>query len=528
MTMSKQLDFDTTARNGMKAGIDKLADMVKVTLGAKGRFVTIEQSGRPPHTTKDGVTVAKNISFSDRLENMGCQMAKSVAAKTADDAGDGTTTATVLAQALVSEGIKNVTAGANPMDLKRGIDIAVEAVVNYLEGLSKEVTTNEEIVQVATISANNDEFIGSLIGQAMEKVSAEGTITVEQSKSMDTYVDIVEGTKFHRGYLSPAFVTDDEKMECVMEDALVFLTPNKIENVQQIVNVLQATQGQPILIIAGEVSGEATATLAINKVRGGMRVAAIKAPFLASKMKYTLEDIAVLTGATVVSEEKGIRFDQFQPEMFGQVSKVIIDKESTILIGGYGDQAEKDKRESQIRTQLKETTNKVDEEELEERLSTFLGGVAVIYVGGNSEVEIKEKIDRVDDALGATKAASAEGIVMGGGVALLHAREALKGIAYGNDDQRTGGRIVKKAIEAPFRQIMTNAGLEGSIIMDGVMTRPSGTGYDVKNDEYVEMFEAGIIDPKKVTRVALENAASIASLILMTGGTITQGLITIP
>lgn len=521
--MSRDLKFSVEARNGLKAGIDKLANMVKVTLGAKGRLVTIERAGRAPHSTKDGVTVAKDIFLKCRLENMGAQMVKSVASKTADDAGDGTTTATVLAQALVSEGIKNVTAGANPMDLKRGMDAAVESVVMNLKALAKDVTTNEEIRQVATISANNDEFIGGLIGEAMSKVTADGTITVEQSKNMDTYVDIIEGLKYHRGYLSPAFVTDPEKMEVVLENTLIFMTPNKIESVQEIVHILQSAGNQSVLIISGEVSGEATATLAINKVKQGFKLAAIKAPFVSNKMKYTLEDLAVLTGGHVVSEEKGLRFDQFEPWMFGKASKIIIDKESTVIMGGGGDPDQIKEREQQIRTQIEESTNKVDEEELEARLALLIGGVAIVYVGGSSEAEIKEKIDRVDDALGATKAASEEGIVLGGGVALLHCREVIDSLidSMDNDDQKTGARIVKKAIEAPIRQIISNAGGEGSVIIDGIMSRPYGTGYDVKSEEFVEMWDAGIIDPKKVTRVALENAASIASLVLMTEGTIT-------
>lgn len=523
--MSKDLRFAQDARQGLKAGIDKLANMVKVTLGAKGRFVTIEQGGRPPHTTKDGVTVAKNVFLSDRLENMGAQMVKSVAAKTADDAGDGTTTATVLAQAMVAEGVKNVTAGANPMDLKRGMDAAVEAVVTNLDNLSKKVTSPDEITQVATISANNDEFIGDIIGEAMNKVGADGTITVEQSKSFDTYVDVIEGVKYHRGYLSPAFVTNPEKMEGVLEQPFIFITPNKIENVQEILPMLQQLpQNASLLIVAGEISGEAIATLAINKVKQGFKVAAIKAPFLSSKMKYTLEDLAVLTGGVVVSEEKGLRFDQFEAGMFGHAEKVILDKESTIIMHGHGDPDAIDERRLQIKTQKEESTNKVDEEELQERLALFNGGVAVVYVGGNSEVEIKEKIDRVDDALGATRAASEEGIVIGGGVALLHCKSSVESLisSLDNEDQKTGAKIVLKAIEAPIRQIITNAGGDGAVVIEGVMSRPYGTGYDVKDEEYVEMFDAGIIDPKKVTRVAIENAASIASLVLMTEGTITE------
>ncbi len=523
--MSKNLKFSTDARQGLKSGIDQLANMVKVTLGAKGRFVTIERKGRPPHTTKDGVTVAKDVFLSDPLENMGAQMVKGVSAKTADDAGDGTTTATVLAQAMVEQGIKNIAAGANPMDLKRGMDAAVESVVANLSDLSIPVETTDQIVSVATISANNDEFIGKLVGEAMEKVTADGTIQVEQSKSMETYVDIIEGVKYHRGFMSPAYVTNPEKMEAVLENACIFITPNKIENVQSILPVLQQLpENASLLIVGGEISGEANATLAINKVKQGFKVAAVKAPFLNAKMKYTLEDLAVLTGGTVVSEEKGINFTDFTPDMFGRAGKVVIDKESTIIIGGAGSPEAIQQRANEIRTQMEEATQKLDEEEMEERLARFIGGVAIVYVGGNSDVEVKEKIDRIDDAIGATKAASAEGVVIGGGVALLHCQQVIDSLisTLGNDDQITGAKIIQKSIEAPFRQIMINAGEEPSVIMAGVMSESYGVGYDVKNENYEDFFEQGIIDPKKVTRVALENAASIASMVLMTEGTITD------
>lgn len=523
--MSKDLKFSTDARAGLKRGIDKLANMVKVTLGAKGRFVTIEKQGRLPHTTKDGVTVAKEIFLSDPLENMGAQMVKGVSKKTADDAGDGTTTATVLAQAMVEQGIKNIAAGANPMDLKRGMDKAVEAVVENLQTMADPIQTNDEITSVATISANNDEVIGKLIGEAMAKVTADGTITVEQSKDMTTYVDLIEGIKYHRGYTSPAFVTNPKKQEAVLEDVFIFMTPNKIENVQQILPVLtQLPQNASLLIIGGEISGEANATLAINKLKQGFKVAAIKAPFLSAKMKYTMEDLAVFTGGTVVSEEKGLNFEDFEPHMFGRAAKVIIDQESTAIIGGHGDPETIEQRKEAIRAQIEKAIQKLDIEELEERLARLAGAVAVVYVGGNSDVEIKEKIDRIDDAIGATKAANAEGIVIGGGVALLHCQGAIDSLIKGlnNQDQITGANLVKKAIEAPFRQIMLNAGEEPSVIMSAVMSEDYGIGYDVKNENYEDFFEVGIIDPKKVTRVAIENASSIASMVLMTEGTITD------
>lgn len=521
--MSKQLDFYGESRTKLKNGIDKLADAVKVTLGAKGRIVGIERRGQAPHMTKDGVSVAKQIFLKDPVENLGAQMVKGVAAKTADDAGDGTTTATVLAQAMVTEGIKNVTAGANPIDLKRGIEKAVSEVVKYLEDSAIEVSSNEQIRQIATISANNDPIIGEIIANAMDKVTPEGTITVEESKSFDTYVDVVEGLKLHRGYTSAGFVTNPETMTAELDNPLIFMTPNKIENITSILNVLQSVpENRSILIIGGEISGEATATLAINKVKGGFKVASIKAPFLSDKMKYTLEDLAVITGATVVSEEKGLTFQDFTPEMFGTCSKVVIDKESTIIIGGGGDPDQVSERIANLKNMISECDNKVDEEELKERLARVSGGVAVIYVGGNSEIEVKEKIDRVDDALGATKAAVEEGIVSGGGVALLNAESVLEGLVFENYDQRTGAEIVKKSLQAPLRQIVHNAGLEGSVIIDGIKSRPLGSGFDVKTEEYVDMIPAGIIDPKKVTRVALENAASVASLVLMTDCTIVE------
>ena len=521
--MNKELNFNTDARNKLKSGIDKLANAVKVTLGAKGRIVGIERQHQAPHMTKDGVSVAKTIFLKDRIENMGAQMVKGVAAKTADDAGDGTTTATVLAQAIVSEGLKNVVAGANPMDLKRGIELAVTRVVASLSNSSKEVTSNEQIRQVATISANNDPVIGALIADAMSKVGPQGTITVEESKSFETYVDTVEGVKFHRGYTSAGFVTNQETMEAVLDNPLIFMTPDKIEDVQTILPVLQSASesNRAILIVAGEISGEASATLAINKVKGGFKVAAIKAPFLTSKMKYTLEDLAVLTGGIVLSEDKGQRFDDFTSEMFGSCDKAVIDMESTIIMGGHGEQSDVDLRVSQLKSQANEADNKVDEEELLSRVSLMSGGVAVVYVGGNSEVEVNEKIDRVADALGATKAAVEEGIVLGGGVALLNAKSSLYGQFGDNQDQNTGVNIILKALEAPIRQIVSNAGGDGSVVINKIQSQEAGFGYDVKDDKYVSMIDAGIIDPAKVTRVALENAASVASLVLMTECTVT-------
>lgn len=520
--MNKKLNFNNDTRAKLKEGIDAVAKAVAVTLGAKGRIVGIERPNRAPHMTKDGVSVAKEIFFKDREVNMGAQLIKGVADKTADDAGDGTSTATILAAALITEGIKNVTAGANPIDLKRGIDRAVRAVVDYLNETALPIASNEQIYQVATISANGDEFIGNLIATAIEKVTYNGTITVEQSKSYETYVDVVEGLKLHRGYTSAGFVTNHETMEAVLDNPLIFLTPNKIDNVNQILGMLQQVgDDDSVLIIGGEISGEASATLAINKVRGGFKVAAIKAPFLSSKMKYTLEDLAVLTGGTVISEEAGLKFEDFEAKHFGTCEKVIITSESTVILNGAGHRDEIDARIAGIKSQIKATDNKIDEEELEQRLALIAGGVAIIYVGGNGEVEVKEKVDRVDDALGATRAAVEEGIVSGGGVALIEAMQSMIGLRGRNADETTGINIVLRAIEEPMRQIISNAGLEPSVIVEKVKESKLGFGFDVKDEEYVSMIDEGIIDPKKVTRVALENAASVASLVLMTDCTIT-------
>ncbi len=517
--MAKDIKFDIEARDGLKRGVDALANAVKVTLGPKGRNVIISKSFGGPTVTKDGVSVAKEIELENELENMGAQMVKEVASKTNDLAGDGTTTATVLAQAIVKEGLKNVAAGANPMDLKRGIDKAVEAIVSDLEKQAKEVgSASEKIKQVASISANNDEVIGELIATAFGKVGKEGVITVEEAKGTDTYVDVVEGMQFDRGFLSPYFVTDADKMIADLDNPYILLFDKKISNLQEILPILEpvAQSGRPLLIIAEDVDGQALATLVVNKLRGGLKIAAVKAPGFGDRRKAMLEDIAILTGGTVISEERGFSLENADLSMLGSAETVTIDKDNTTIVNGAGDQENIKVRVSQIKAQIETTTSDYDREKLQERLAKLAGGVAVLYVGAASEVEMKEKKDRVDDALNATRAAVEEGIIAGGGVALVRASKALSSIKPANADEETGISIVSRAIEAPLRTISENAGKEGSVICAKVKEGKKDFGYNAKTDEYVDMLKAGIIDPKKVTRVALENAASVSGMILTT------------
>ncbi len=517
--MAKDIKFDIEARDGLKRGVDALANAVKVTLGPKGRNVTISKSFGGPSVTKDGVSVAKEIELQDTLENMGAQMVKEVASKTNDLAGDGTTTATVLAQAIVKEGLKNVAAGANPMDLKRGIDKAVEAVVEDLSKQSKTVgDSTDKIKQVAAISANNDETIGDLIAQAFEKVGKEGVITVEEAKGTDTYVDVVEGMQFDRGYLSPYFVTDSEKMTAELESPYILLFDKKISAMKDLLPVLEpvAQSGKPLLIIAEDVDGEALATLVVNKLRGSLKIAAVKAPGFGDRRKAMLEDIAILTGGTVIAEERGFTLENATIDMLGTAEKVSIDKDNTTIVNGAGNVDDITARVNQIKAQIETTTSDYDKEKLQERLAKLAGGVAVLYVGAASEVEMKEKKDRVDDALHATRAAVEEGIVAGGGVALVRAKSVLSSIKATNPDEATGIQIVERAVEAPLRTIVENAGGEGSVVVSKVIEGKKDFGYDAKTETYVNMLEAGIIDPKKVTRVALENAASVSGMILTT------------
>jgi chaperonin GroEL len=517
--MAKDIKFDIDARDGLKRGVDALANAVKVTLGPKGRNVIISKSFGAPTVTKDGVSVAKEIELADPLENMGAQMVKEVASKTNDLAGDGTTTATVLAQAIVKEGLKNVAAGANPMDLKRGIDKAVAAIVADLEKQAKQVgNSSEKIKQVAAISANNDDVIGDLIATAFSKVGKEGVITVEEAKGMETYVDVVEGMQFDRGYLSPYFVTDADKMIADLENPYILLFDKKISNLNEILPILEpvAQSSRPLLIIAEDVDGQALATLVVNKLRGGLKIAAVKAPGFGDRRKAMLEDIAILTGGTVISEERGFSLENATLDLLGTAETVTIDKDNTTIINGSGDAAAIKARVSQIKAQIETTTSDYDKEKLQERLAKLAGGVAVLYVGAASEVEMKEKKDRVDDALHATRAAVEEGIVAGGGVALVRAKKVLEKIVTENLDETTGVQIINKAIEAPLRIIVENAGGEGSVVINKVLEGKKDFGYDAKNDIYVDMLKAGIIDPKKVTRVALENAASVAGMILTT------------
>jgi chaperonin GroEL len=517
--MAKDIKFDIEARDGLKRGVDALANAVKVTLGPKGRNVIISRSFGAPIVTKDGVSVAKEIELQDPLENMGAQMVKEVASKTNDLAGDGTTTATVLAQAIVKEGLKNVAAGANPMDLKRGIDKAVAAIVADLEKQSQQVgNSSEKIKQVAAISANNDDVIGDLIAKAFSKVGKEGVITVEEAKGMDTYVDVVEGMQFDRGYLSPYFVTDADKMVADLDHPYILLFDKKISNLQEILPILEpvAQSGRPLLIIAEDVDGQALATLVVNKLRGGLKIAAVKAPGFGDRRKAMLEDIAILTGGTVISEERGFSLENATLDLLGTAETVTVDKDNTTIVNGSGNAENIKARVNQIKAQIETTTSDYDKEKLQERLAKLAGGVAVLYVGAASEVEMKEKKDRVDDALHATRAAVEEGIVAGGGVALVRAKKVLENLTTANLDETTGVQIVNKAIEAPLRTIVENAGGEGSVVINKVLEGKKNFGYDAKADAYVDMLEAGIIDPKKVTRIALENAASVAGMILTT------------
>ncbi len=517
--MAKKIQFDIEAREGLKKGVDALANAVKVTLGPKGRNVIIGKSFGGPQVTKDGVTVAKEIELEDALQNMGAQMVKEVASKTNDLAGDGTTTATILAQAIVNEGLKNVTAGANPMDLKRGVDKAVKSVVEFLNKSAQTVgNSSEKIKQIASISANNDDAIGELITQAFEKVGKEGVITVEEAKGTDTYVDVVEGMQFDRGYLSPYFVTNSEKMEADLENPHILLYDKKISAMKDLLPILEpvAQSGKPLLIIAEDVDGEALATLVVNKLRGALKIAAVKAPGFGDRRKAMLEDIAILTGATVISEERGFNLENTTLEMLGTSERVTIDKDNTTIVNGSGKKDDIKARVNQIKAQIETTTSDYDKEKLQERLAKLAGGVAVLYVGAASEVEMKEKKDRVDDALHATRAAVEEGIVSGGGVALLRSRSKLDGIKANNDDEATGIQIISRALESPLRTIVENAGGEGSVVVSKVMDGKDSFGYDAKSDKYVDLFKSGIIDPKKVTRIALENAASVAGMILTT------------
>jgi chaperonin GroEL len=517
--MAKHIKFDIEARDGLKRGVDALANAVKVTLGPKGRNVIIGKSFGAPQVTKDGVTVAKEIELADELENMGAQMVKEVASKTNDLAGDGTTTATVLAQAIVKEGLKNVAAGANPMDLKRGIDKAVAAIVANLDKQSQKVgSDSDKIKQVAAISANNDDTIGDLIAKAFGKVGKEGVITVEEAKGMETYVDVVEGMQFDRGYLSPYFVTDADKMIADLENPYILLFDKKISNLQEILPILEpvAQSSRPLLIIAEDVDGQALATLVVNKLRGGLKIAAVKAPGFGDRRKAMLEDIAILTGGVVISEERGFSLENADLTMLGTAETVTIDKDNTTIVNGAGKAADIKARVNQIKAQIETTTSDYDKEKLQERLAKLAGGVAVLYVGAASEVEMKEKKDRVDDALHATRAAVEEGIVAGGGVALVRAKKALEKITTENLDETTGVQIVNKAIESPLRTIVENAGGEGSVVINKVLEGKKDFGYDAKSETYVDMLKAGIIDPKKVTRIALENAASVAGMILTT------------
>ena len=523
--MAKEIKFDIESRDALKRGVDALANAVKVTLGPKGRNVVIEKAFGAPHVTKDGVSVAKEIELEDKVENMGAQMVKEVASKTNDIAGDGTTTATVLAQAIVREGLKNVAAGANPMDLKRGIDKAVTAVVENLKSQSQSVGDSaEKVKQVASVSANNDETIGSLIAEAFSKVGKEGVITVEEAKGIDTTVDVVEGMQFDRGYQSPYFVTNAEKMVAELDNPYILLVEKKISSMKELLPVLEpvAQQGKSLLIISEEVEGEALATLVVNKLRGSLKIAAVKAPGFGDRRKAMLEDIAILTGGQVVSEERGFNMDNVTIEMLGRAEKVTIDKDNTTIVNGAGNEEEIKGRVNQIKAQMESTTSDYDKEKLQERLAKLAGGVAVLYVGAASEVEMKEKKDRVDDALHATRAAVEEGIVAGGGVALVRAISALDNLSGANQDESTGIKIVKRAIEEPLRQIVANAGGEGSVIVAKVAEGSGDFGYNAKTDEYVNMLEAGIIDPTKVTRVALENAASVSGMLLTTECVITE------
>ena len=517
--MAKQIKYDIEARDLLKKGVDALANAVKVTLGPKGRNVVIDKKFGAPQVTKDGVTVAKEIDLSDEFENLGAQMVKEVASKTNDDAGDGTTTATVLAQSIVNVGLKNVTAGANPMDLKRGIDKAVAKVIETLKGMSEDIgEDNTRIEQVASISANNDIEIGKLIAEAMEKVKKEGVITIEEAKVSDTYVEVVEGMQFDRGYISPYFVTDTEKMEAVLESSYILLFDKKISVMKDLLPVLESTAqtGKPLLIIAEDVDGEALATLVVNKLRGSLKVAAVKAPGFGDRRKEMLEDIAILTGGTVISEEKGLKLENTTLDMLGQCEKIAVDKDNTTVVSGAGEKESIDARINQIKVQIENTTSDYDKEKLQERLAKLAGGVAVLYVGAASEVEMKEKKYRMNDALNSTRAAVEEGIIPGGGVAYLRAIEKLEGFEGENDDETTGISIVRRALEEPLRIIADNAGVEGSVAVQKVREGKADFGFNARTETYENLLKAGIIDPTKVARIALENAASIAGMLLTT------------
>jgi len=522
--MAKEITFDTNARDRIKRGVDKLADAVKVTLGPKGRNVILDKKFGAPTVTKDGVSVAKEIDLKDPIENMGAQLVKEVASKTADAAGDGTTTATVLAQAIYAHGIKNVAAGANPMDLKRGIDKAVEAVTENLRKQSKNIKGSQEIAQVATISSNNDVEIGKMIATAMDKVGKDGVITVEEAKGTETEVKTVEGMQFDRGYLSPYFVTNTEKMEADLEHPYVLIYDKKISSMKELLPVLEATAqtGKPLLIISEEVEGEALATLVVNKIRGALRVAAVKAPGFGDRRKAMLEDIAILTGGKVISEETGMKLEDAKLEYLGRAEKINIDKDNTIIVNGAGKKADIQGRVNQIRAQIDVTTSDYDKEKLQERLAKLSGGVAILYIGAATEVEMKEKKDRVDDALHATRAAVQEGVIPGGGVAYIRAIDALKNLPTDNEDQTTGVNIIRLALEAPLRVIAENAGQEGSVIVNKVRDGKKDFGYNARDNKFEDFFAAGIIDPTKVARLALENAASIAGLLLTTEAVVSE------
>ncbi|MBO8472921.1 MAG: chaperonin GroEL [Bacteroidetes bacterium] len=517
--MAKDIKFNIEARNRMKEGADALANAVKVTLGPKGRNVVIDKKFGAPHVTKDGVTVAKEIELEDRIANMGAQMVKEVASKTNEQAGDGTTTATVLAQAIINVGLKNVTAGANPMDLKRGIDKAVAKVVESLKAQSREVGDDySKIEQVGTVSANNDSYIGKLIADAMSKVKKDGVITVEEAKGTETEVKVVEGMQFDRGYISPYFMTNGDKMEAVLEDPQVLITDKKISSMKDLLPILEpiAREGKSLLIIAEDVDGEALTTLVVNRLRGTLKIAAVKAPGFGDRRKEMLQDIATLTGAVVISEERGFTLENTTPDMLGRAEKIVITKENTTIVNGAGDKDAIAERAELIRKQIAATTSDYDREKLQERLGKLAGGVAVLYVGAASEVEMKEKKDRVEDALNATRAAVEEGIIPGGGVAYIRAAEALKDLKGDNEDEVTGIHIVARAIEEPLRQIAANAGVEGSVIIQKIRESKGDFGYDARTEQFVHMFDAGVIDPTKVVRIALENAASVAGMFLTT------------
>ncbi|MDR9387399.1 MAG: chaperonin GroEL [Balneolaceae bacterium] len=521
---AKNIHYDLEARDALKRGVDKLANAVKVTLGPRGRNVVIEKSFGAPNVTKDGVTVAKEVELTDKVENSGAQMVKEVASRTSDNAGDGTTTATVLAQSIIQQGLKNVTAGANPMDLKRGIDTAVEGVITELRSMSKEISGREEIAQVGTISANNDNAIGSLIADAMEKVGKDGVITVEEAKGTETYLETVEGMQFDRGYLSPYFVTNSDNMTTEFEAPYILIFDKKISNMKDLLPILEKVMqsGKPLLIIAEDVEGEALATLVVNKLRGSLKIAAVKAPGFGDRRKAMLEDLAILTGGTVISEERGYKLENATLDFLGQVDRVTIDKDNTTIVGGKGKDEDIKARVNQIRSQIENTTSDYDREKLQERLAKLAGGVAVLYIGAASEVEMKEKKARVEDALHATRAAVEEGIVPGGGVALLRALKGADGLKGENSDQEVGFDIIRRALQAPLRTIAANAGVEGSIVVQKVLDGEGAHGYNARTEVYEDLLAAGVIDPTKVTRSALENAASVAGLLLTTEAIIVE------